>query len=254
MDISTNHNIIISAPIGGYANHLIWLIWSNLRFNSSLTPDYDNISEATYNSIKGIDWPTYATIINDERDAINQLPLDIKIELRKYNLLYSPVADPINFVLTEIYNSDRNWNNWILNEWKWREQWPSIIPMHAPIVDIDAQKFYIFCTANEDMCFRQYLKFNSLLNNQTASSFKRDAAEFNSIVKDRYNHYSNVLILDNNKLDHDDLNIEYYQTLISFLNLNDDYAKASQLHTAWRQCHTRAAKDFLRVVTELYSK
>jgi hypothetical protein len=236
--------IYINSPIGGFGNHLAWLVWTNSKFSSGLLKR--NIIENHYDEIKGVSWPDYKDL------SLCDLKSDSLLsEFQSLGLVDTLVKDPIDFVFKNVYNN-RSWHNWLKKEWEFRDRLKNIVIGHTHKIKIEPEYWYIFGKASPDTCYKHYLKINSSFNNTGINGFLDDVNIFNQNV-DSYKNLDNVLAIDNDLLLSDVLDVDYYKKIITFLNLNNDYDNANLLHQQWRELIKNSDSDFVNEVNRLYA-
>jgi hypothetical protein len=236
--------IYINSPTGGFGNHLAWLIWSNSEFSSILLKN--NINENHYNKIKGVSWPNYKdlSLCNIESESL-------LLEFQSYGLIDNLIKNPVDFLINNVYNN-RSWHDWLKKEWEFRNRLKNIVVGHTHKIKINPDHFYIFGKASADTCYKHYLKINSSFNNNGIDEFLNDANIFNQNVDD-YKNLNNVLIVNNDLLLSDILNNDYYEKIIKFLNLNNDYNNANTLHKKWNFLVKHSEIEFVKEVNRLYA-
>ena len=236
--------INIIAPIGGFGNHVAWLIWSNLSIESVIKSVH--INETVYNSIKGSLWPEYKKInlVDNTNDYYN--------EMCRLGVFDYKVNNPAEFILQNVYHRKRSWHNWLQIEWKLRTQLKDIDISHN-IDMISDEKLNLLCCIDPDLAYRNYIKVNSSFNNQGLESFFNDIEKFNKNANN-LKEQKNILVVDNSDLFKKSLDYDYYNKIISFLNLNNDYETANIIHNAWITCQERSEQEFLNQIQQLYSR
>lgn len=234
----------IIAPLGGYGNHVAWLIWSNSSFKPVIKSAH--IDETRYNSIKGSSWPEYKKInlVDDSNEYYN--------EMCSLGVFDDNINNPVEFILQNVYHDKRSWHNWLRIEWKHRTRLRDIEISHK-IDDISDENLNLLCCIDSDLAYRNYIKINSSFNSSGLESFFNDIKKFNENANN-LKKQKNILVVDNSDLFKKSLNHDYYNKIISFLNLNNDYETANIIHNAWISCQERSEQEFLNQIQQLYSR
>jgi|APSaa5957512535_1039671.scaffolds.fasta_scaffold47945_2 hypothetical protein len=239
-------NTIVS-PIGGFGNHLRWLMLLDSRFDFIEVVDVRNWSQNMYNDICGSDWPPY-------QENFHDMPLHTKQEcvqlLPKHTLeiIYggtNPEAK-VKYILDQVYCSERSWFNWLLYEFKYREYFNKFILFTHDFVDINPFSNSILITMNEHNAYKHYLKFNAT---DSLSDRLRTTREFNAEAN---THAQKHTVICGDILFDDVLDQDLYYTCINAFGLDDNYAHANVIHNAWFKLHKKSAYEFVNTVTELY--
>jgi hypothetical protein len=205
--------INIIAPIGGYGNHVRWLVSLDPTFTLNLTPP--------------------------------------SLE----NFVLTNVEEKINFIQDRIYFPERSWHNWLEVEWRYREGMHNSIPFGHSYVELRNTEPTLILTIEPELAYRSYLKFNSNLNNRSRDRFFRDIVEENTnniqfAHSDSTVNYTTVLSSD--ILFQPMLDKEFYNKLISFFGLQDQYEQANHIHQLWYCCHRQAEQEFVHDIAQVY--
>lgn len=235
LKVSNLDKIFISSPMGGFVNHVGWLIFSNSKFDSTLIRR--KITKEHYNFIKGSSWPAWEKL--EDQNYINEHvdKLIIK-ELSEFQLIDKKINNKISFILDNVYCNKRNLSNWLTYEFKYREFLKNITIGH--FTNNVANCYNIFCYIDPDVAYKYY----SIMLDRTLDQdkFFKEIKEYNVLVKEKINREENILVLNNNLLNKEILDHDYYNQLINFLNLNDDYEQAKIVHKAWMSCRIAIGK------------
>ena len=149
------------------------------------------------------------------------------------------------FIRKSVYNEKRTWHNWLKYEWTYRMHLDGIRIGHN-VEDYNLQK-KILCTVDPDIAYKNYLKFNSSLNNVGKEWFLKEVQDINNQFNDHLG-----LVLDNSSLLQDTLDKNIYYKICDYLELEDKYNQANRIHKSWYVCQKRSEWDFLQEVTDLY--
>ena len=135
-------------------------------------------------------------------------------------------VDKVEFILNEIYPTNRSWQTWLEYEWRHRKRVNSIIYFGHEYVGNDSKSLYISVTP--EICLRHYIKLNSQLNGFNIESFKQYVSECNDEFYnlDMYTVPGDVFF--NNVLPYNT-----YMKIINYFDLSDNYQKAKIIHERW---------------------
>lgn len=252
----------IVAPIGGASNHLRWLLLLDNKFASDkIIHDCMTIPEnreISYNRMKGESWPGADVWPHDP------LPENIEQEINHaysrflnipYKLTASPPADMYSLIEQRVYPTDRTWHNWLLWEWCFRVRMNSYIKFSHAASDCSPTDRCIFLTITPDLAYKNYLKFNSNLNNTTVEHFKSQVEEGNNeIIAEAKKYPTMRLVLSGDRLFSSTLCKNFYRDVIDWFELEDNYAVAQHIHTLWYNLHKKAEQEFVNHITNFYKE
>jgi len=233
-------SIIVSAPIGGFANHTTWLLWIHPEFKSGIQKK--PFTQEDFDINCGEEWPD----INDLESVTDP---NIKEELE--NLRYIDIfpEDPVQYILDNVYTEDRSWYNWLSKEWKYRMDLHNFKITHNFKIDSIAHTDHtVLCTVDPEVAYKNYLKINSGLNGASGpGGFKKMIKEYNDEALNSTN-----LVIDNTALWKSELDPNYYEKLAEYFSLDDLYDQAQVIHDAWYRIQIRSETDFLKEVERIY--
>ena len=230
--------VVVSAPVGGFANHTMWLLWIHNRFSNIIRPAKLNEQRKNlYNIIKGSDWPDLENLA----DITNS---EIISELQDLGYLEIVVENKVKFILDKVYHRERTWHNWLQTEHHFRERLTGLQMTHNANSNCS-----LLCKIDPDISYKNYIKINSSMNNQGIEIFYKVIDEFNAIA-DTFNDRS--LVVNNSILFQETLDINYYNKLVQYFDLDYQYEKAQQIHNAWYTAQIRSQQEFLKEVRRLY--
>jgi hypothetical protein len=207
----------ICTPIGGFGNHIRWMLtldtkiqatvtdwrinksWNYCTIDDKLNFILDNIyrnSRSWYNWIN-IEWE-YRDALNEILPYVHTIPPDCRLQDRK------------------------------------------ILRSNA-----------VMCTVSPELALRCYLKFNSSLNNITIPIFI-EAHEKDNLNIIEYAKQNNRLLLNADILYTEVLDREFYASMTNYLGFDNNYESAAAIHARWYQLHQKAEQEFVDYVTNLY--
>lgn len=238
----------IVSPVGGFGNHIRWLILLDKQFQFHChRPYYWNYK--IYKSLRQTDWPVYT--------EFDLLPLDIQKQiceaipnenLTYINLIGSP-EDKLQFIKNYVYTGSRSWHNWLQYEWLYRDQLDTnLVTLYhecpAQVDDID-----LLLTIDPELAYHCYLKFNSNLNVRSKKQFIADI-EFHNF---QCQHLAYKLQpIDVTSMFSPYLSQEVYECICKVLNLENNTDFAKQLHLQWYNLHKAVEKKFVSDIESIY--
>lgn len=233
----------IYTPIGGFMNHIRWLCLLDDSYK------FISLNKDSYISFKGADWPELQEVLEDPVSAIKSQFFNEIINLCDGIPFYCPIDQKINFILENVYTKDRTWHNWLIYEWKYRVALNyQLFAEHnyTKNENIDRQ---LICTCDPELSYKSYLKFNINLNNTTKESFLE--------MQNRYSNGLHLLkkpykILDSTILFQKSLDRSFYNEMIEWFKLEDNYDAAQIIHSAWYDGHKRAEKEIVEDLKKIY--
>jgi hypothetical protein len=215
----------VNSPIGGFGNHLRWLLLLDSRFNFTLPiPDFDR--------------------------SIHSNPINLLTD--STNCHFGTIKQKLSFIQNYVYPQDRSWHNWLIFEVKYRHELQPYVFFNHDYDNIsDDPVKTIACTISPNLAYKSYLKFNSNCNLTSADLFKKVTANNNWHV----NHLSknDYLIINSDNLFSSSLDRNLYETIINFLNFDNHYDSANTVHQLWYNLHKKSEKEFVEYIQQLYS-
>lgn len=242
----------VCAPIGGFANHIRWLLFLDPSIRLYITP-----TERRYNIFKGEDWPSYHDFVKGNYSGTLphiqkeiQLLADTKELPRPIDV--STIDTKIEFIKQNIYGDFRTWSNWLAIEWQYRNHMSPLIGLthEYDLMPMGNEKTALF-TIDPMRSYRLYLKFNSNLNCLPPDKFRHMIRESN-IKHRQIAQDNNLLIQPSDHLYKETLDPEFYQTLVDYLGMQNMYSYANEIHGIWYQLHLKSEKEFVSFVNDFY--
>ena len=216
----------IAAPIGGFGNHVRWLVFLDPKFKFDLVPFAEPRS--------------LQKELNYEK-RLNFLDADSKLECFR----------------SKIYPPERSWENWLKFEWFYRKELDEILKFDHKI-DPNCNQC-LALTIHPDLAFHCYFKLNSNLNWLTPNEFKHRIKNFmidstaGIKAQSSTDKFPDVKILLVNSLYQKTLDRNLYNSIIEWFELSDCYELANQVHGLWFDAHERAQKEFVQYVNKEYT-
>lgn len=241
-------DISIIAPIGGFGNHVRWMLSLDERF-----PEILKLNTQQYKNLAGTSWPNYIDYLNNNYlDISNEILQEIN-NIEKINNIKSGLKTTelkLKFISEYIYPPTRSYHNWLQIEWMYRRN-ICVIPFdHTNINNNSLQT--ILLTIDPELAYRSYVKFNSNLNNISKEYFINNIHAENQKNVSTSLCNNNAHLLDTTILFNRTLDYDWYQQLISAIGFDDNYVSASQIHKLWYNGHKRAEHDIIADMISLY--
>ena len=237
----TKINII--APIGGFGNHIRWILLLDDQFRIIVKSGND-----IYVNLAGINWPDYDNFINERYSNISKNIVD-EIKLKCEINLFTSI-EKINFIKKLIYPMQRSYHNWLNWEWRYRVSFNNYIQLDHEYSD--SQKKTLILTIDPMLAYKCYVKFNSNLNNMLKDQFIQGIELANQSHSLLSKSNENIQLLDSTILYQPSLDYDWYQELISKLNLDNNYQSANIIHKLWYDGHKRSERDITHDMTMLF--
>lgn len=225
--------VVVSAPVGGFANHTTWLLWIHPEFESYIQKK--PFSQEAFNFMCGEDWPDIKNL-----DSVTDPVARKELEYLRYIDIHP--SDPVKYLLDNVYTEDRTWHNWLLREYDYRDYLYNFEITHTAQME-----YTVLCTIDPEVAYTNYLKINSSLNNAGLDVFKKEIQEFNNRATSSEN-----LVVDNTLLFKPELDLNYYKKLTDYFSLENRYNQAQVVHDAWYRAQIRSATDFTKEVLRIY--
>jgi hypothetical protein len=260
-DVSNNHQCFTSssrletldsviAPIGAFGNHLRWLLLLDSGYNFTTVP-----SEKYYNIFHGPDWPSYkdyccnVSLLPHVAHEMHELEQDnISGFLQRYE--FNTLENKITFLNNAVYSQNRTWHNWLIKEWYYRLPLNKLIKFEHELPKRSKIFNNVILTIDSSLALTYYLKFNSNLNRATHQGFCENINRYNQEVSKL--DESNSLVISSDILFQPVLDKDLYLKLINWLEFENHYDTAKQIHQRWYELHRKSEQEFVNFFTELY--
>jgi len=225
--------VVVSAPIGGFANHTTWLLWIHPEFKSYIIKK--SFTQQQYDNVRGPDWP-------DINELDNITDPEIKSDIERFRYIDVYPKDHVQYILDNIYTEDRTWHNWLAIEWQYRTHIANFQIEHTAELH-----HTVLCTIDPDVAYKNYLKINSNLAHRGLKFFIKEIEDYNTKAMNSKN-----LVIDNTVLFSPKLDIDYYKQLTEYFKLEDRYEQAQIIHDAWYRAQIRSEAEFIVEVNRVY--
>jgi hypothetical protein len=247
--------INIFAPIGGFGNHLRWLLMLDSSFSFSIAPPKDQ-----YLIFSGSEWPTYENFIINNYQCSESIKLEIENCIVQSDLprqlIMTDLDNKLCSTLASVYTEQRTWHNWLTHEWMYRNHLNQIVtfnhePIPGPVDDITKT---IGLIIDPDFALKTYLKFNTSLSGLTHGQFKQYIEKMCQEIKNYSTINKNTLILEAESLFTESLNPTIYSKIIDWLELENNYHSSNIVHSQWFKLQKKSEKEFVRDITKIYQE
>lgn len=171
------------------------------------------------------------------------------------DLCDNTVEAKLNFIKNNVYNSIRSWQNWLTFEWKFRNKLDHVVsPSHNHHVELDNNHKELFLTVNDPYPFlTHYRHINLGSNSQTietlVDNFKNVWQKELEWVKESTIGILNKKIIYADTLHDRILTKDFYQTIIDYYQIDNNYEYACELQEMYYQCRLNSQKDFYNYFT-----
>ena len=240
LDLNKNqtHVNTISAPMGGFGNHIRWLVLLDKKFK--LSPLEAVVwNQAIFDNIKGPDWPIFSNYESMpefvKQECINELGIFVNIA--------ESIDDKMNFILDNVYNNSRSWHNWLAVEFTYRGLLNQIISFNH---DRPPSDRCLKVTVDPVLAYKCYVKFNSSLTNRTKENFI-DLIKHGNAAVDGFKYCIDATCLFSEILDK-----TFYSNICQIFNIDDNYKYACKIHKQWYNLHLKSEKEIVSDLTKLY--
>ena len=201
--------------------------------------------------------PNYVVFRNAEKSAaapaeyVISGPIGAYMNHIRWLMLVSNDVSLCEHILNKVYPNHRTAFSWLGYEWRFRlaseynalfavYHWPPDIVKDKPNL-----KKLLFINSTPENCLKHYLKINPTLNGCDALQFCSDITHTinhqNQIKKD-YSHID-ILTIDAEILDNPVLNIDLYNTITSFFDIDANYEVAARIHEQWYSLNKKAEEQ-----------
>jgi hypothetical protein len=227
----------ILAPSGAFGNHLRWLLSLDQQFTVN-----------------------FGSSLAEVQQCMNQL-----VNVSDLTLTTNSPEEKVRNIAALVYPEQRTWHNWLAFEWAFSDNLTKLIyfdhgnedgwkKINTPTTNYRA----VLCTIDPDLAYRCYVKWNSALNNTPIHSYKtRIAQNFNAVSYTqklcKMDNPAACYFVDTSILFQPTLDKSFYQSIISFCQLDDQYELASDVHKLWYDLQIAAEHDMIRDLTTTFN-
>jgi hypothetical protein len=207
----------ICTPIGGFGNHIRWMLTLDTKIQATVTDWRINKSWNYYTIDDKMNF-ILDNIYGDSRSWHNWLNTEWK-----YRNALNEILPYVHKIPPDRRLQDRK-------------------ILHSNV---------IMCTISPKLALRCYLKFNSSLNTCTIPTFIEDHKKDNLNIIE-YATLNNRLLLNADVLYTEVLDRDFYTSMINYLGFDNNYESAALIHAQWYQLHQKAEQEFVTDITNFY--
>ena len=243
----------IFSPIGGFGNHLRWLLLLDDQFKSDIFLMKFAWNNIIYNDIKGDSWPDYSTIIKNfyGLEIADNIREEIIEKCQIKLIKFTSIENKIDFLKNDVYPQSRSYDNWLYYERLYRTFLNQFINFDH-YINTNFNKSIIM-TIDPILAYRSYVKFNSNLNSTQKNHFL-DSIKFGNLTSSKFadTNTLKVKLVNGDRLFNETLDLQLYLDVIEFFNLDNNYDLANSIHKLWYDGHKRSEQDIVTDMINLY--
>jgi len=200
----------IIGPGGSFINHMRWLMWLTIDkpiyHHSVIYPEED-----VYLNAHRDGWPDTLEEFNNL--SYEDLPADIIINPK----------NKVEFISKEVYPMERNKQNWLEYEWKFRNRIEIFCKLMHSIDEINKNEKAIIMRTSATISNNHYMDMNT------------DSQAHTSKLMEKF--YNNImptwLEISSEKLLNEVLDEELYNTATQYFGIDNNYEDAKIVHKLW---------------------
>jgi hypothetical protein len=186
---------------------------------------------------------------------------------QKFNIQSITEKNNFDFILNDVYNDDRTWHNWLIDEWTWRDKINDILYFSHGIdwpgpeeQSLKSWEKVLYVGSSGSNCYRHYLKFNSNLNNTDPFKFMKKTDNWNDYYiklsekkQERDFDYDFTLFaIDFNHFYKNPLDNTFIENINNFFSIQIPFDRAQEIHSKWRFLNEKAEKDIMSDLEKIY--
>ena len=157
------------------------------------------------------------------------------------------IHDKVDFILSNIYPTERTWQTWLNYEWRYRDLVDSLIHFDHTHIDAKFAKS-IYINTSPNLCLRHYIKLNSQLNGFTIPEFLISIEENCTNIK-QYDMFT----VGADAFFQEELPRKEYTEIINHFNLRCHYNEASIIHKRWYSLNRKAEGEIGKWYSDFYN-
>jgi hypothetical protein len=208
----------VVAPIGGFGNHLRWLMLLDKQFS-------------------------LMDIARHQKNIRNIDVLENKVEFIKINI-YPVTRSWHNWLKHEWGFRVQLENQISFSHYEVTEDFATIS---------ESDRKTIALVTDPDLAYRGYVKFNTSTNGRGMAGFKHEVISFNRKVTELAKTNKNIRLLDGAKLFQDTLDQNLYNSAAEWFQAGNNYTQANDIHQIWYSLHKKAEKEILEHFQDIYN-
>jgi hypothetical protein len=163
---------------------------------------------------------------------------------------YTSADSKVKFILENVYTPKRTWNTWLQQEWFHRPMLNGQIDIFHECEDwktFTDQRSLFITFNNCELPLMHYYHINLGLNSSTPEQFRawiiyrQLTIEY---IQAQTQSNSNFKFLKADCIFDPELDVDFYNQLVSAFGFDNVYEHAAQVHRAYTQCRRRSAQEF----------
>ena len=181
---------IIYAPIGGYGNHVRWLLLLDERFSITIKSK-DNLA--------GMNGQVLTT-----------------------------ATEKAEFIKQHVYSAERTRHTWLPLEWEYRNMLDDYMKFTHFAEDLFDECKLLAITCDPKLAYRSYIKLNPGCNGLSKEGFVKRNGKQNKMCEFADQVLPLVKAIDSTDLFNNVLDKELYSNMIEYFNIENHYAQAKK--------------------------
>lgn len=165
--------------------------------------------------------------------------------------------EKLDFIKEIVYPSTRTATNWLDFEWSYRQKLDNIMFIEHCIevvkknVNTMGPHKILAMTATPKQCMFGYMKFDPYLHKRSPIEFLVKMTKEQQTMK-RYKAEENeeVILVDAFQLYNETLNEEFYNTIVNFFMIDNQYDTAKKLHSVWFNLQEASRKHAYQLIND----
>lgn len=160
----------------------------------------------------------------------------------------------LDFLLENVYPLSRTWHNWIYIEWNCRERFNQLIPFvhHIHEISNPSQQKIVCTNISPETCYKNYVKFNSNLNNNTKEQYFAYCQQEKINLEKLLITNPDVLTINGDEFYNSSLPC-FMQDVFNYLDLDVTISDATTLHSRWFKLQKNAEQGIVQELSNLYT-
>lgn len=167
--------------------------------------------------------------------------------------------DKLEFIDQNVYPADRTWHNWLRYEWQYRRQLDQCIYLdHANERGVEFLQQGVptlLCSVSALLGIRCYIKWHSDANlDMMYHNYSNDWSPkaFKKLITDNQaESWAKLTTVD--ALFSPELDKNFYQSIITFFDLEDHYESAQHVHSRWYDRQIKSEQEMLGDLNNIFN-
>jgi len=161
---------------------------------------------------------------------------------------YTSPDSKVKFILENVYTQNRTWNTWLQQEWFHRPMLDGQINISHDCknwIKIADQRSLFITFENYELPLTHYYHINIGLNSSTPDQFRANIRQRQETIEHiQKQANSNFKFLQADCIFAPELDVDFYNQLVSTFGFDNVYEHAAQVHRAYALCRQRSVRDF----------